>query len=261
MTTDALLNHLEYIADREPFGSSVSGPLTDRLIELGYVRRRKSSVRWFPSQEITDLGRVVLAAAKRRNRTRSVQHGDARRGPLYADAASLAPFRGSVVKARVYHGTNTRFDELRFMPGQRRVLGFAHDVQAGGLFFSPSLSTARNYGKHVMEAYIDLRKPLTVPEGPVTPKVARDMAHIWAPFTEAPDPAGGAFRQYGAVNMLNLMKTIEPSDTNPQAPRWPASLGVRRRPLHGHSMGDARRSERRKTDARPGLRRHFGVRT
>ena len=71
------------------------------------------------------------------------------RRPRHADAASLAPFRSSVVKKRVYHGTNARFDELRLVPGQRRVLGFAHEVHAGGFFFSPSLSTARNYGNRV----------------------------------------------------------------------------------------------------------------
>jgi hypothetical protein len=61
---DELLEHLDYIHSREPWNSHISGPATERLIALGYVRRRPSSVRGRPSQELTPLGRTVLAATK-----------------------------------------------------------------------------------------------------------------------------------------------------------------------------------------------------
>lgn len=76
---------------------------------------------------------------------------------------SSASFPGSTVQTPVYHGTDKKFDEFSYQKSKRFVLFSEFEVETRGFFFSESPHDALEYGRNIVECYINLQNPLLDP--------------------------------------------------------------------------------------------------
>lgn len=94
----------------------------------------------------------------------------------------------------VYHGTNAKFSEFEKKEGIRSILFSQEKVTSNGFFFSPSKETAKNYGENIIEATINLKKPLIKRgegvDGIKDKKRAKDLQYILEPMIQSTNYKG-----------------------------------------------------------------------
>jgi len=90
----------------------------------------------------------------------------------------------------VYHGTDAKFDQFQYTDSYRYVLFSRFPVKTKGFFFSPSFKDAKEYGKNVIPAKLNMKNPLldgSAGVDRVSPELEKELAYILEPMVEVDD--------------------------------------------------------------------------
>ena len=115
-------------------------------------------------------------------------------------------------RLRGYHGTNKDFNEFDYRPGVRRILFNEWETTPMGFFFTEDLDTAKEYGKKVKEAYLDLQKPFIEPNMRfvLDDRKINDLKYVLEPMVGEDD--NGRFIEIGVQKYYIENRKLENED-------------------------------------------------